>query len=116
MKHFTLTELTRSETARKEGIDNTPTAKAVAHLTRLVETVLDPARERLGQPIYVNSGYRCPALNRRVGGVSNSYHLQGRAADLTTPADNRRLYDILRTLPHTELLYENGGTWIHVAL
>ncbi|WP_363322820.1 D-Ala-D-Ala carboxypeptidase family metallohydrolase [uncultured Muribaculum sp.] len=67
--------------------------------------------------MYVNSGYRCPALNAVVGGAKRSYHLLGRAADLTTGsrADNRRLYDILRTLPHHELIWERGGLWIHVA-
>ena len=82
MKYFTIEELTRSTTATQFGIDNSPSQESTANMRRLVETVLDPARERLGKPIYVNSGYRCPELNRKVGGVANSYHLQGRAADL----------------------------------
>ncbi len=117
MKYFTIEELTRSTTATQFGIDNSPSQESTANMRRLVETVLDPARERLGKPIYVNSGYRCPELNRKVGGVANSYHLQGRAADLDTrTGDNRRLYEILRQLPHTELIWEQGGKWIHVAL
>lgn len=117
MKHFTIEELTRSTTATQFGIDNSPSQESTANMRRLTETVLDPARERLGKPIYVNSGYRCPELNRKVGGVANSYHLQGRAADLDTrTGDNRRLYEILRQLPHTELIWEQGGKWIHVAL
>ena len=110
MKHFTIEELTRSATADLHGIDNSPSQESTANMRRLVETVLDPARERLGKPIYVNSGYRCPELNRKVGGVANSYHLQGRAADLDTrTGDNRRLYEILRQLPHTELIWEQGA-------
>ena len=117
MKYFTIEELTRSDTAGRCRIDNTPTPESIANMRRLVETVLDPARERLGKAIYVNSGYRCSELNRKVGGVANSYHLQGRAADLDTrTGDNRRLYEILLNLPHTELIWEQGGKWIHVAL
>ena len=117
LSHFTINELTRSATARRFGIDNTPPQWAISNLSRLVDTVLDPARELLGAPIYVNSGYRCEKLNKAVGGVPRSYHLAGRAADLTTGTieGNRRLYQILRTLPHTELIWERGGTWIHVA-
>ncbi len=117
MKYFTIEELTASATAERFGIKNTPDAQQVSNLKHLAEEVLDKARERLGAPIYVNSGYRCSELNRRVGGARNSYHMQGRAADLDTrTGHNRRLYDILSTLPHTELLWEQGGRWIHVAL
>ena len=85
---------------------------------RLINEVLEPARIQFGAPIYVNSGYRCQALNKAVGGVARSYHLQGRAADLNTGSTegNRRLFEILRTLPHRELIWERGGIWIHVAL
>ncbi|MCC8037005.1 MAG: D-Ala-D-Ala carboxypeptidase family metallohydrolase [Bacteroidales bacterium] len=118
MKYFTIKELTRSATADRLGIDNTPDATQVENLTRLVERVLDPAREAYGGPIRVNSGYRCPQLNSAVGGAKRSYHLQGRAADLNTGtrAGNLRLYKILQSLPRSELLWENNGTWIHVAL
>lgn len=117
VSHFTVNELTRSATARRLGIDNTPTAEAVENIQRLIDTVLDPARELFGAPIYVNSGYRCKKLNKAVGGVARSYHLSGRAADLNTGSTegNRRLYKILKTLPHKELIWERGGTWIHVA-
>lgn len=115
--HFTITELTRSTTARRQGIDNTPPEQVVKNLHTLIDTVLDPARELFGAPIYVNSGYRCRELNRAVGGAARSYHMSGRAADLNTGSTegNKRLYEILKTLPHTELIRERGGTWIHVA-
>ena len=58
MKYFTLNELTRSDTATKNKIDNTPTAEAVKNLTVLVDKVLDPLREMYGKPIYISSGYR----------------------------------------------------------
>lgn len=117
MSYFTISELTRSATAAREGIDNTPPQAAVDNMKRLINTVLNPARQQLNAPIYVNSGYRCPKLNRRVGGALRSYHLQGRAADLTThPNRNAELMAILRQLPHTELINEGNGAWIHVAL
>ncbi len=118
MKYFTLSELINSETAIKERINNIPSPLYLNNMKKLIENVLDPAREALGQPIRVNSGYRSPALNKRVGGAKHSYHLSGRAADITTGnlANNKRLFDILWQIPHTELIWENGGSWIHVAL
>ncbi len=118
MRYFSIDELIRSSVASARGIDNTPPAEAVKNLKSLVSLVLDPAREALGAPIAVNSGYRSPELNRAVGGVPSSYHLQGRAADLTvgSVAGNRRLMAILGGLPHCELIWERGGRWIHVAI
>ena len=78
MKHFTIDELAHSDTAIGHGIANNPGAVERENLRRLAERVLDPARERLGAPIYVNSGYRNCAVNRLVGGARRSYHLQGR--------------------------------------
>ena len=66
MRHFTLQELTRSDTARRLGINNTPPASAIQALHALVNDVLDPLRDAWGGPIRVTSGYRCPALNRAV--------------------------------------------------
>ncbi len=69
MKYFSIRELTKSETAQRHGIDNSANATIRANLTALVEHVLDPLRERWGMPIIVTSGYRCPALNKVVGGA-----------------------------------------------
>lgn len=121
MKYFTLQEFIHSGVARMMRITNTPDEEAVANIKALVEHVLDPARERLGQPIRVNSGYRCHALNMAVGGVPESQHLLGEAADITTysTTDNRRLYEILLTLPFDQLIWERGNdkgpAWIHVS-
>ena len=73
-KYFTLEEMTASPTARRLGIDNTPTPDAVIALHNLVKEVLDPLREAWGAPIVVTSGYRCPKLNSCVGGVRMSQH------------------------------------------
>lgn len=117
VSHFTIRELTRSETAVRMGIDNTPPYEAVENMRRLISEVLDPAREELGIPIIVNSGYRSVRLNKAVRGVPRSYHLYGRAADLNTGTieGNRKLFEILKRLPHVELIWETGGVWIHVA-
>ena len=98
MKHFTMEELTRSTTARKLGLDNTPSPNHSANLVLLVERLLDPLREawavrcaneHWGTPaLTVTSGYRGPALNKAVGGVSASAHCLGYAADLV-PANGR---------------------------
>ena len=74
MKYFTINELTKSATATSKGIDNTPTKEVVGNLTTLVDKVLDPLREAYGKPIKVNSGYRCPKLNKAVGGSATSQH------------------------------------------
>lgn len=118
MKHFTIDELCRSDTARSRGIDNTPTEEVKKSLTALVDNVLDPLREWYGKPIYVNSGYRCPALNKAVGGVANSQHLTGQAADIDTNdrSENRCLMKHIEdNLDFDQLIWENGGAWLHVS-
>ena len=80
--YFTLQELAKSASAERLAIDNTPPRAAQRMLTILVEQLLDPIRRRYGAPIIVTSGYRCPALNTAVGGVANSHHIVGCAADI----------------------------------
>ena len=75
MKHFTIGELCASTTADARGIKNTPMLQETGNLKALADNVLDPLREWYGKPIYVNSGYRCPQLNRMVGGKPTSQHL-----------------------------------------
>ena len=119
MRHFTIAELTRSATARRLGIDNTPPASAVRALTALVDDVLDPLRDAWGGPIRVNSGYRCPELNRAVGGTPSSQHQQGEAADITvgSRSGNRRLLALIKrlNLPVDQCIDEKGCRWIHVS-
>ena len=82
MKHFSISELTSSATALREGIDNRPSKCAYHLLHVLVEQLLDPIREAWGEPIVVSSGYRCKELNTLIGGVKNSHHILGCAADI----------------------------------
>ena len=72
-KYFSIEELCKSDTATEKGIDNTPSSEVVEKLNMLIDNVLDPLREAYGKPIYVNSGYRCPALNKAVGGVTIAF-------------------------------------------
>lgn len=119
MKYFTIAELCASSTATAKGIDNTPTPGITQNLERLVANVLDPLREAWGKPVVVTSGYRCPELNKAVGGAKNSHHMQGMAADISTgnKVDNRRLFQKILDLglPFTQLIDEKGFSWIHVS-
>ena len=119
MKFFDETELTASATAQARGIDNTPPAQAKEALRLLVENVLDPLREAFGAPIYVNSGYRCAALNALVGGAKSSQHMRGEAADVTAGSRdaNVRLWRLLRKLdlPIDQAINEHNYAWIHIS-
>lgn len=119
MKHFTITELCRSNTADKYLIDNKCTEEQAANLTALVDNVLDPLRAAYGRPIIVNSGYRCEKLNRKVGGSKTSDHMRGMAADITagSPKENKRLFYLIQELglPFKQLIDEKGFAWVHVS-
>ena len=124
MKYFTILELEHtSQPEFKGGILNVALGQERKNLVTLVEQVLDPLREHWGSPIYVTSGYRCPLLNKKVGGVATSYHLRGMAADITAKSVfyNTALYTEIRILhqqgllPLTECYMERQGLYIHVA-
>lgn len=118
MKYFTIKELTKSSTAEAKGIDNTPTQEVERNLTALVENVLDPLREIYGKPITVNSGYRCPELNKAVGGSATSDHVKGFAADITggSKEENERLFNIIKHNFHfSQLIDEKNFSWVHVS-
>lgn len=119
MKYFTIKELCHSDTAIAKGIDNTPSEEVKKNLKALIENVLDPLREAYGKPIYVNSGYRCAALNKAVGGVGNSEHLTGCAADLDTHSyyENKKLFELAQelNLPYRQLIDESNLSWVHIS-
>lgn len=120
MKWFTFTEFERSATAYRLGIDNALPDKYKANVAALVDRVLDPLREAWGRPITVTSGYRCPELNKAVGGAKTSLHLRGMAADISTGdrTENRKLFQLVQSLklPFTQLIDESGFSWVHVSL
>ncbi len=120
-RYFTLEELKHSNTAQAEGINNDPGPAALAALQALCAAVLDPLREALGKPITVNCAYRGPVLNKRVGGVPNSQHLTGQAADLQSPQAS--VLDLFKLtislgLPYDQVIYEARSAtskWLHVS-
>lgn len=120
-KYFTIEELCRSDTAKRKGIDNTPTQGVVDNLNELITNVLDPVREAWGQPIYVNSGYRCKRLNSdpSIKGAKNSQHLYGEAADIDTRKGkdmNKRLFEYIRkNVEYDQLINEHDYSWVHVS-
>lgn len=119
MKYFSFQEFERSDTAYKHGIDNTAPESARKSIAALVDKILDPLREAWGKPVTVTSGYRCPELNKAVGGAATSQHLLGEAADITTgnPVDNRRLFQMVQSLrlPFDQMIDESDFTWIHIS-
>ena len=121
-ENFTLEELIRSNTAERMGIDNVPKdEKVVENLRSLCLEVLQPLRDYVGAPVHINSGYRCPELNMTVGGVKNSQHCRGEAADIriVSPKQGREwaawIEDNCR---FDQMLLErnkNGAVWLHVS-
>ena len=119
MKYFTIKELCKSSTATQRGINNSPNSEIVSNLEQLVDNILDPLREAYGKPITVNSGYRCDALNKAVGGSKTSHHLTGLAADITgsSKAENKKLFELAQKLklPFDQLIDENKFSWVHIS-
>ena len=120
--HFTIEELYASETAKRLGIDNKPSVQKMINLVYLAANVLEPLRVAMGEPVKINSGYRCEKLNKAVGGVYNSQHLKGQAADICIDGDmakGRRWFNYIRDhLPFDQLIWEHdksGTYWIHVS-
>lgn len=116
---FTLQELTKSTTAKRLKIDNTPNAEIFRNLQYGVQMVLDPLRRIRQQPIIITSGFRCEQLNKAVGGVPNSWHTKGNAADIhiKDEDDAKEIFQILKTLPSVDTaLFEHSHSsqWIHV--
>lgn len=114
--NFYLDEFTRSQTAARFGIDNTPPQKTRQQLARLCTQLLQPIRNEVG-PIHISSGYRSPALNKKIGGSANSQHTLGLAADIT--ATGKTPYQLAACIHarggYDQLILE-FGEWVHVSL
>ena len=122
MIYFSITEMVKSATAKRLGIDNTPSDDIKNNLTLFIEKVLDPIREDWGSPIIVSSGYRCPELNKAVGGAKTSGHQYGFCADLQVKGGMKRVRELAdfifewmkdHHMKFDELLFESSGngTW-----
>lgn len=124
MKHFNLSEFFQSSAAAKNGIKNEPSpdekATIVRNINLLVDNVLDPVRDMVNAPIIITSGYRCPQVNRLVGGVDNSQHMSGCAADFHvmgfTPSVMYEVFlFIFNTMEYDQLIYYRRKNIIHVS-
>jgi zinc D-Ala-D-Ala carboxypeptidase len=122
-KNFTLSELTKSETALRKGLDNEPTQEIISALQLLAVNVLQPVRDHYAKSVKVNSGYRSPEVNASVGGSKTSDHCKGQAADIEIPGvANAELAEYIKDkLQFTQLIlefYTQGvpdSGWVHVS-
>jgi len=121
--NFSLKELTKSDTATRLGIDNTPDDEAIDNLKTLCDKVLQPVRDHFGKSVTVNSAYRSPESNAAVGGSKTSDHCKGQAADIEIAGiPNAELAQwIMDNLDYTQLIlefYTQGvpdSGWVHVS-
>ena len=122
-KNFTLAEMTKSETALRHGMDNTPGEAEIENLKQLAEQVLQPVRDHFQKGVKVNSGYRAPEVNAKVGGSKTSDHCKGQAADIEIPGVAN--YDLAKwiqeNMTYTQLILEfytpgvPDSGWVHVS-
>jgi len=124
-KHLSLAEVTRSESAKRKGIDNTPTAEHLENFKLLAEKVFEPIRAHFGVPIHISSGYRSAALNKFIKGSSSSQHCKGEAIDIDmdgsdSEVTNKMVFDfIVANLDWDQIIHEFGTDsnpdWVHVS-
>jgi uncharacterized protein YcbK (DUF882 family) len=121
--NFTLSEMVKSETALRHDMDNTPGEAEIASLRLLCEKILQPAREHYGKGVKVNSGFRHPEVNAKVGGSKTSDHCKGQAADIEIPgvANADLAAHIVDTYKFTQVILEfytpgvPDSGWVHVS-
>jgi len=124
--NLTLSEVIKSNTADRLGIDNAPCDCALDNLKYLAEEIFQPLRDFAGSPIYINSGYRSQLLNKAIGGSKTSHHMKGMALDIDNDGKNDDFVNvdifnyIKDYLPFTQLIWEFGDdespAWVHVAI
>ena len=129
-KNFTLNEFTKSVSAIRNGIENSPTSEHIRNIQLLVKYVLQPLREALGSPIRITSGYRSENLNKAIRGshkiikgkyVATSQHCKGQASDIQFRVDgvmdNKVIWDkvIELGLPFDQMINEFEYSWIHIS-
>ena len=123
--HLNLAELTRSETAKRNGIDNTPTAEHLENFKLLADKVFEPIREHFKTPIFISSGYRSKELNELIKGIATSQHCKGQAIDIDMDGGNgevtnRMVFDFIKNkVDFDQLIWEFGTDfnpdWVHVS-
>jgi hypothetical protein len=122
-KNLALSEVTRSETAKRKGISNMPTPEHIENFKKLAEKVFQPIRDHFGKPIRISSGYRSKALNTAVGGSLSSQHCTGEAIDIDmdgTDITNAQIFHFIKdNLEFDQMIWEFGTDtnpdWVHVS-
>ena len=122
-EHISYKEGVYSTTAMRRGIDNTPNDEQLTNMELVANEVFEPLRTYVGGPIKINSFFRCPELNKAIGGSSKSQHCQGQAIDLDDTfgrATNSEMYHFIKEhLDFDQLIWEfgddNNPNWIHVS-
>ena len=122
-KHLVLSEVTRSESAKRKGISNMPTPEHIENFKLIAEKVFEPIREHFKVPILISSGYRSKELNAAIGGSATSQHCSGEALDLDmdgTSVTNKQIFDFIKNnLVFDQLIWEFGTKdnpdWVHVS-
>ena len=120
-EHLDLSELIRSESAKRNGISNMPTEEHIGNFKLLAEKVFEPIRNNFRCPIHISSGYRSAELNKCIGGSSTSQHCKGQAVDIDmdgTPngVTNKMVFDYIKdNLEFDQLINEFDYSWVHVS-
>jgi hypothetical protein len=124
-EHLDLSEVTRSDMAKRSGISNEPTAEHLENFKKLAEHIFEPIRKHFGKPIIISSGYRSEALNKAIGGSLTSQHCKGEAIDIdmdgtTGGVTNAMVFNYIKdNLPFDQLIWEFGNAsapdWVHVS-
>ena len=118
-EHLALSEVTRSESAKRNGISNMPTPEHIENFKILATKVFEPIREHFGVPIRISSGYRSAELNKCVNGSATSQHSSGEAIDIDqdyTTITNKQVFEYIRdNLTFDQLINEFDYSWVHVS-
>lgn len=123
-KHISIKEATKSNTAKRLGIDNFPDNNVLVNMQSIAENIFEPLREYIGEPIYVSSFYRSPDLNKAIGGSKNSQHCKGQAIDIDDVYSNKfknvDYFNYIKdNLDYDQLIWEFGDdenpNWVHVS-
>lgn len=115
--NFSISELTKSETANLHNIENTPDIKSLDNMLDLIVYVLQPIRDRLQKPMIITSGYRNEDVNRLIGGKPTSQHLKGQAVDFIVP--NMAVDEVIMFIRNSYIEYDQlineYDKWIHIS-
>ena len=122
-KHISYKEGVYSATATRRGIDNVPNDEQLANMELIAEKVFEPLRKYVGGPIKINSFFRCPKLNKAIGGARSSQHMKGQAMDIDDTFEvvaNSDMYNYIKNnLDFDQLIWEFGDddnpNWVHVS-